>query len=642
MCGLGCLVGIGGKQAIAEQIAAFDRALAHRGPDDRGFLGWDGAGAPVLTREPRELGDCAVMLAHRRLSIIDVGPDGWQPMLTAKGSHAIIFNGEIYNYLELRAELEAQGCQFRTHSDTEVLLQGWVRWGAAILPRLVGMFAFIVLDRAARKLAIARDPFGIKPLYWTRTANCFAMASEIGALLTLEGISRKVDPQSVYDYLRLGFTDRGASTLYADIHRLPAAHWAEIDLDAPSVAPQRYWSIDLNRRSDFSPADAVARLRDLFVESVRLHLRSDVPVGAALSGGIDSTAVVAAMRRIQGGSLDIHAFSYVAEDQALNEEPWIDQAVAATDATVHKVHLSPPQLIESLDKIVAAQGEPFGSTSILAQFFVYQKAHSAGIKVTMDGQGADEMLAGYPVYVAARFASLLKKGHIAGALTLVGRTNASGLAPWRRVLPRAGRWLLPASLQPLGRRLIGENLVPPWIVADWFLARGAATSERVPRMGRDVLRGALLDSFAERSLPALLRYGDRNSMIHSVESRVPFLSPALVEFIFSLDESLLLDANGTTKSVFRAAMRGIVPDAILDRRDKIGFATPQNRWLAAMAPWAERVLAGEAAHSIPAVNPRAIAAQWEATRRSEAALPDAAWRWLNLIRWTELTGASFT
>lgn len=642
MCGLGCLVGIGGKQAIAEQIAAFDRALAHRGPDDRGFLGWDGAGAPILTREPRELGDCAVMLAHRRLSIIDVGPDGWQPMLTAKGSHAIIFNGEIYNYLELRAELEAQGCQFRTHSDTEVLLQGWVRWGAAILPRLVGMFAFIVLDRAARKLAIARDPFGIKPLYWTRTANCFAMASEIGALLTLEGISRKVDPQSVYDYLRLGFTDRGASTLYADIHRLPAAHWAEIDLDAPSVAPQRYWSIDLNRRSDFSPADAVARLRDLFVESVRLHLRSDVPVGAALSGGIDSTAVVAAMRRIQGGSLDIHAFSYVAEDQALNEEPWIDQAVAATDATVHKVHLSPPQLIESLDKIVAAQGEPFGSTSILAQFFVYQKAHSAGIKVTMDGQGADEMLAGYPVYVAARFASLLKKGHIAGALSLVGRTNASGLAPWRRVLPRAGRWLLPASLQPLGRRLIGENLVPPWIVADWFLARGAATSERVPRMGRDVLRGALLDSFAERSLPALLRYGDRNSMIHSVESRVPFLSPALVEFIFSLDESLLLDANGTTKSVFRAAMRGIVPDAILDRRDKIGFATPQNRWLAAMAPWAERVLAGEAAHSIPAVNPRAIAAQWEATRRSEAALPDAAWRWLNLIRWTELAGASFT
>lgn len=642
MCGLGCLVGTGGKRTIAEQIAAFDRALAHRGPDDRGFLGWDGAGAPVLTREPRELGDCAVMLAHRRLSIIDVGPDGWQPMLTANGSHAIVFNGEIYNYLELRAELEAQGCQFRTHSDTEVLLQGWVRWGAAILPRLVGMFAFIILDCAARKLAIARDPFGIKPLYWTRTANRFAMASEIGALLTLEGISRKVDPQSVYDYLRLGFTDRGASTLYADIHRLPAAHWAEIDLDAPSVAPKRYWSIDLNRRSDLPPADAVARLRDLFVDSVRLHLRSDVPVGAALSGGIDSTAVVAAMRRIQGKSLDIHAFSYVAEDQALNEEPWIDQAVAATDATVHKVHLSPPQLIESLDKIVAAQGEPFGSTSILAQFFVYQKARSAGIKVTMDGQGADEMLAGYPVYVAARFASLLKQGSIAMALSLVGRTNASGLAPWRRVLPRAGRWLLPASLQPLGRRLIGEDLAPPWIVADWFLERGAATTERVPRMGRDVLRGALLDSFAERSLPALLRYGDRNSMIHSVESRVPFLSPALVEFIFSLDESLLLDANGTTKSVFRAAMRGIVPDAILDRRDKIGFATPQNRWLAAMAPWAERVLAGEAAHSIPAVNPRAIAAQWEATRKSEAALPDAAWRWLNLIRWTELTGASFT
>ena len=172
--------------------------------------------------------------------------------------------------------------------------------------------------------------------------------------------------------------------------------------------------------------------------------------------------------------------------------------------------------------------------------------------------------------------------------------------------------------------------------------RGAAMTERLPDAGRDILRGALLDGFAERSLPALLRYGDRNSMIYSVESRVPFLSQAMVEFVFSLDESLLLDAKGTTKSVFRAAMRGVVPDAILDRRDKIGFATPQNRWLAAMAPWAERVLASEAARSIPAINPKTIVTQWAATRYAGVPLPDAAWRWLNLIRWVELTGARFS
>ena len=174
------------------------------------------------------------------------------------------------------------------------------------------------------------------------------------------------------------------------------------------------------------------------------------------------------MRRIQGELLEIHAFSYIAEDKALNEEQWVDQAVAASGATVHKVRLAPERMIESLDTIVAAQGEPFGSTSILAQYFVYQRAHEIGIKVTMDGQGADEMLAGYPVYVAARLASLVKRGRLGAALSLAGHTSASGLAPWRSFLPRAGRWLLPASLQPFGRRLIGENLAPPWIEAEWF------------------------------------------------------------------------------------------------------------------------------------------------------------------------------
>ena len=212
------------------------------------------------------------------------------------------------------------------------------------------------------------------------------------------------------------------------------------------------------------------------------------------------------MRHIQGKSLDIHAFSYVAEDAALNEEPWIDRAVAASGATVHKVHLTPELMIDSLDDIVAAQGEPFGSTSILAQYFVYRRAREEGIKVTMDGQGADEMLAGYPVYVAARFTSLIKGGQVGAALSLLNRTSASGLASWRRVLPRAGRWLLPSALQGIGRRLIGESLTPAWIASAWFAARGVAMDQRLPDMGRDTMRGALLDSFAERSLPALLRF----------------------------------------------------------------------------------------------------------------------------------------
>ena len=287
MCGLGCLIGIGGKRVQSQQIAAIDRALAHRGPDDRGFFGWNGTGAPTLTREPHELGDSHIMLAHRRLSIIDVGADGWQPMLTEGGSHAIVFNGEIYNYLNCAPSSR--------------------RWGA--------FSALTATPRSVTGVGALgrRDPSS--PCWHVRfchprprppqAGRCSGFIRHQAALLdagrrllrrrfrdrraveSLHGVDRQVDPQSVYDYLRLGFTDRGASTLFANIRRLPAAHWAEIDIDVPAVSPQRYWSIDLNRKIDLSPEAAAERLRELFIDLVRLHLRADVPIGAALSGGVD-------------------------------------------------------------------------------------------------------------------------------------------------------------------------------------------------------------------------------------------------------------------------------------------------------------------------------------------------------------------
>jgi asparagine synthase (glutamine-hydrolysing) len=642
MCGLAGIVGLSARCPPPGLIAALSDSLAHRGPDDYAYLGWAPPSVPQLSREVDGLAGSRVLFAHRRLAIIDTSLLGRQPMLSDDAQHAIAFNGEIYNYVELRAELTALGHRFVTASDTEVLLKGWLEWGETLLPRLIGMFAFAILDCRRRRLIVARDPFGIKPLYWTTTASAFAFASEIKSLLRLNGVDRRVDAQGLYDYLRLGRTDCADGTLLAGVRRLPAAHWAEIDLDEPVVEPRRYWSIDANARSELSFEQAAERLRELFLASVGLHLRSDVPVGAALSGGIDSSAVVMAMRRLSGDDLDLHAFSYVAADPTLNEERWIDLVGDACRATVHKVRLTPHELAADLDTIIDQQDEPFGSTSILAQYYVYGLAKRAGIKVTMDGQGADEMLGGYPVYFAARLAGLVKAGQWAEAAGFVKRAAALGNTPARAILLKAGRWLLPSALHGPARWLAGERLVPDWLDGDWFRRRGACLAERLAVHGRtETLRAALLDSFAERSLPALLRYGDRNAMAHSVESRVPFLSPPLVEFVFSLPAEQLIDRQGTTKSVFRVAMRGIVPDAVLARRDKIGFVTPQRDWLTALAPWVETVLAGPAARAIPPLRHRRMIERWQRARAAGHELPGETWRWLNLIRWSERVDARF-
>src|SRR5689334_5297417 len=275
MCGIaGYVTGSDPRPAAAFQAAAL-RTLAHRGPDDAGWLTDREVGAGDTPGDPGRWG-----LLHRRLAILDLSALGHQPMLSPDGRFAIVFNGEIYNYVELRRELEKEGCCFASQSDTEVLLRAYARWGPACLPRLVGMFAFAITDRDRRRLFLARDPFGIKPLYYARPGRGFAFASEIKALRPV--VSGRIRASRLFDYLRDGLTDHGGETLLEDVHQLPAAHWMEVDLDTGTPSePQRYWDIDLTRRTDISFPEAVARVRELFLDSVRLHLRSDVPVGAA-------------------------------------------------------------------------------------------------------------------------------------------------------------------------------------------------------------------------------------------------------------------------------------------------------------------------------------------------------------------------
>jgi asparagine synthase (glutamine-hydrolysing) len=633
MCGIAGFVSATGHIDFKSVPRVLER-LEHRGPDDQGWLTYSADNLQIGRDWKADHNSvCDVLLLHRRLSIIDVSAAGWQPMSSKDNRYHLVFNGEIYNYRELRAELRQLGHVFYTHTDSEVLLVAYAEWGAEALLRLVGMFAFAVLDTQERKLFLARDCFGIKPLYYSASGDSFAFASEIAALLELTGARRKANPAALLLYLRHGLSDQGMETLLCGINQLPAAHYIELELNAPAVVlPVRYWS---PRFSDceLSFEEAAQRLRELFIDSVRLHLRSDVPLGAALSGGIDSSAVVAAMRFVEP-SLEIHTFSYIADDALLSEERWVDMAAASVAASVHKLHPTSTELVDDFEHLIKVQEEPFGSTSIYAGHRVFRQAGQAGIKVMLDGQGADEFLGGYRYYLGARFASLLRQHNYRDALRLLRNASSlpgSGILP---VLLCAADYMIPKQWQGPFRALLAKEFTPRWVNREWFSQYGAGVGHTNYCSGQDVLRATLLRTICETSLPHLLRYEDRNAMAFSIENRVPFLTVPLAEFILSLPESYIISLDGTSKAVFRAAMRGLVPDPILNRRDKIGFRTPERRWLFTVDQWVQGVLGSDVATTMPCFDLVAMRREWTRIRDGKQAFDNRIWRWLNVIRWS--------
>ncbi len=642
MCGIAGFIPFPRGTVPPGLAARMSDRMAHRGPDDHGRLVLaDGRIDCRPDVEPAD-GPCELFLLHRRLAILDLSPRGRQPMVAPDGRYAIVCNGEIYNYRELRAELQGQGWVFTSRSDTEVLLAALAHWGPAALTRLTGMFALALLDVRRRSLLLARDFFGIKPLYYAVTAAGLAFASEIKALLEVPGVRRVARPEGVYLYLRYGLTDHGGQTMFEGIRQVPPAHVVEIPLDDPRPGePRRYWRLDPDRRAGMSFETAAADLRRLFLESVELHLRSDVPTGACLSGGIDSTSIVMAMRRLGGPNLQLHAFGYLGGDPAIDEERWIDLAASAAGAHCRKTRPGPQDLVEQLDALLDSQDEPFGSTSIFAQRCVFRLAGEAGIKVVLDGQGADELLGGYRAYLSARLATLLGAGRWAQAAVLLNRAwrlpdGGGGLG-----LPlQAVGLLLPRVLRDRLRGLVGQELVPAWLNAQWFSRLGVRPTSLAEGGPGDRLRAALHQALTQTSLPMLLRYEDRNAMAFSIESRVPFLTPAMAEFCLALPEEYIIDRQAVSKAVFRRAMQGLVPREILERRDKIGFATPEKRWLDALAPWVDGVLAGQAARSVPAIDLSAARAWWSQVRAGRKPWDARVWRWVNLIRWVECRGVS--
>lgn len=622
------------------------QTIKHRGPDDQGFYFWNSDNSK-LTKEIDDSYPHRVFLGHVRLSILDISETGWQPMKSLNDRYFIIFNGEIYNYLELKNDLIKLGYVFLSHSDTEVLLYAYMEWGKECLNKLTGMFSFCIFDSQLKKIFLARDFFGIKPLYYSFNNNFFAFSSEITPLFEMKKINKNINANVLSEFLKFGSTDLSEKTLYENIIQLPAAHYLEFDIlnsnPSQNLIPIKYWSINKIKPININFNDAKEQLKELFLESVMLHMRSDVSIGAALSGGIDSSAIVMAMRYLSP-KIDLHTFSFISEEESTSEEKWIDIIGSAAKTQIHKITPSSYDLAEELDILIQSQEFPFGSSSIYAQRKVMKLAQQNGIKVMLDGQGADEMLAGYNPYSTARIASMIKQFQFISASRfkqkLVSLPNRK--TSWANV----SEYLIPAQMNfliPTLRHLLGKKTFPAWLNKNWFLERNVALKSSFNKShSKYVLRDELIQTLTKTSLPNLLRYEDRNSMAFSIESRVPFLTHKLAEFVFSLPEKYLINEQGITKNIFREAMRGIVPNQILDRKDKIGFQAPEQKWFENLRPWVATRLSDKSIQAIPALNYDIVLSMRNDFLAEKRSFDHSLWKILNLVRWVEINQATFS
>jgi asparagine synthase (glutamine-hydrolysing) len=534
MCGIAAILAghtAGGEQTLS-MLDSMVAAQHHRGPDGRGIY-FDA--------------DAAAGLGHTRLSIIDLSEAGRQPMSGASGRLRITFNGEAYNYLEIRRELESSRT-FRTRTDTEVVLAAYEKWGAACLDHLVGMFAFAIWDAETRELFAARDRFGVKPLYYCqRPDGSLLIASEIKALHAA-GVCARPNHSAWATYLCTGLCDHSEQTFWGGIKSLPAGHclrWKD------GVTQIRKW-YDLAERvgpeCDERPLEVVEEeYRALLVESVRLRFRSDVPVGISLSGGLDSSTLLGLVRAVQGADSDVKAFTFVTGDERYDELPWVRQMLASTN---HPLVICPvaPQDVPSLaESAQAHQDEPFGGLPTLAYARLFEHARALGVIVLLDGQGMDEQWGGYDYY----------------------RLSESG--------PDAG----------VVQGVVSRPVRPDCLAPDF---RQLAERPLMPRPFGDYLRDLQYRDATVTKMPRALRFNDRVSMRSSAELREPFLDHRLFELALRQPGDRKIN-GGTRKWLLRRIARRTLPGPVTEA-PKRAMQTPQREWLRGpLQDWARELVA---------------------------------------------------
>ena len=561
MCGIAGIVQTDGRGVSRDVLDRMVESLEHRGPDDSG----------TAVGEKWALG-------HRRLAILDLTRGGHQPM--ALGDLLLVYNGEVYNYLELRTELEALGHEFTSSTDTEGVLHAYQEWGEDCLEKFIGMWALALLDQRRQVLFCARDRLGVKPFYYAHDRERFLFASECPALLEA-GISRSVDEDAVAAYLVTGLTDHDERTFYATVRQLPPAARACLDLRTGSFVVARYYDL---AAALTGPSGSAAEYREALEESVRLRLRSDVPVGTCLSGGLDSSTVAALASR-EARRLEPHRFHAVTAgvgSGAPDETSFAREVVEHCELAWDTVTPTFEDFAGKLEACLVAQGEPVGGPSVFLQYCVMRRARKCGLKVMLDGQGGDESLLGYERYYPAVFGALLRRGQLLRAAREYVLACRHSKLTGRSLLAYTAYF----SSLTLRRRHLHKRF--PFLNSE-VLRRGLVPLERFRGKLRQVEELQVLE-LQSSQLPHLLRYEDRNSMAHSIEARVPLVDHRVIEAALRLPLSEKI-RDGFTKYALRQIAADLVPPSIAWRREKVGFEAPTAAWLERLEPGVSEAIA---------------------------------------------------
>jgi asparagine synthase (glutamine-hydrolysing) len=595
MCGISVLISPKGQ--FLNKIESMNNIIKHRGPDDEGYylysvdkkiaVNLGGINTPkevfsfysMDSLSGDDTSQSNLALGHRRLSIRDTSARGHQPMLSSCDRYSIVYNGEIYAIEDMRNELIALGYQFNSDSDTEVLLYGYVEWKESVLEKLNGMFSFIIFDAELEEVFIARDRFGIKPLYyWHSKANGLAFASEIKQFTVLEGWHAKLNGPRAYDFLNWGQTDHTTQTMFKGVYHVPPGHYCCFSIKTPPKKPSfKCWYEIKSYEYSGSFTQASKDFEELFVDAISIRLKADVPIGTCLSGGLDSSSIVCAVNKLLNGQQVQKTFSSCSEHAKFDEREFVYEVLKKTNNVDPCLfEIKHEQFSDAISKLIYQQDEPFLSPSVFAEWNVFQQVKKGRVKVTLDGHGADEQLIGYHSFYGSHLFSLFK------------RFNWFKLFKEMLALKSLHGYSMGYSLRKLLR-----GVLPNYLNQILFKITNRATTKvdwlDTSKLKVDKIQGDFdskitsvselsIEQLTKTSLPKQLRWCDRDSMAHSIESRMPFLDYRIVEFLASIPESYKLN-EGVTKRILRESMRSYLPEKVTNRVDKMGFVTPAELWV---------------------------------------------------------------
>ena len=654
MCGI---AGIYSKhhKINATYIQTMTDALKHRGPDDEGFLAVNTKDSNIfeLTGEDSVVSydrienfkeNTDLILGHRRLSIIDLSPSGHQPMFNKDKTIAVIYNGEIFNYIELKEELRKLGHTFTSNSDTEVLVEAYSEWGENCLEKFNGMWAFVIYDKRKNVLFGARDRFGVKPFYYINNTDYFVFASEIKALTKLPFIPSKINDKAVFDYLTSGLIESEEEGFLKGIYELKPSHSFVFNLLNSEFTKKKYYSLKYTDKWEqyehVKSKEYIWDVQQKIFSAINLRLRSDVTVGSCLSGGLDSSAIVCVINESInknpitqiGDTQKVFTASY--EEKNIDESKWAKLVVDKTKTQWLQTFPKPNELIDDLEELVYYQDIPFGSTSIYAQYRVMRLAKENGVSVLLDGQGGDELFTGYTYFYNYFFQEILKHFSASTLLTELkylknSPTHFSEI--FSALLKSKTKKLLPSVLTA---KIISKRAFENKYINNDLIDKYNQRFLEIKKSDPINLNHALYRQFTQSGLRNLLRYEDRNSMRFSIESRTPFADDInLIDYVFKIP-SVYKIHRGWSKYLLRESMKGIVPNEIIYRTDKIGFTTPEYSWLVSLKDQLREYLTDSLGEYIEV---KKLINDWGAILNAQSKMGITnIWRFINFAFWKKI------